>query len=71
MVEFPLVDSGNRVLRRRKKFYPGNPPPADIKVVSPNGVSGLAGMWETNTFKASFYARLNVALRREFRLKSG
>jgi hypothetical protein len=64
-----LIPAG-RVMRRRKEIYPGNLPSADIKVLSPNGVSGLAGMWETNTFKASFYARLNVALHREFRLKS-
>jgi hypothetical protein len=44
-----------------KKIYPRNLPPADIKILSSNGVSGLAGMWETNTFKASLYARLNVA----------
>ena len=38
-----------------------NFPPADIKILSSNGVSSLAGMWETNTSKASFDARLNVA----------
>jgi hypothetical protein len=43
------------------RIYPRNLPPADIKILSSNGVSGLAGMWETNTYKASFHARLNVA----------
>jgi hypothetical protein len=55
--------------RRRTEIYPRNLPPADIKILSSNGVSGLAGMWETNTSKASFHARLNVALQQGITLK--
>src|SRR5947199_2601675 len=65
MVEFPLVGPAEpRVLLAPPgRIYPRNLPPADIKILSSSGVSGLAGMWETNTFKASFQARLNVASR--------
>jgi hypothetical protein len=65
MVEFPFGWPGGAASasRRQARIYPRNPPPADIKILSSNGVSGLAGMWETNTFKASFHARLNVASR--------
>jgi hypothetical protein len=45
----------------REEIYPRNLSLADIKIPSSSAVSGLAGMWETNTFKASFHARLNVA----------
>jgi hypothetical protein len=38
--------------------------------MSSGGISGLPGMWETNTSKASFHARLNVASGTEFTLKS-
>jgi hypothetical protein len=64
-----LVRRATSASRRRTEIYPGNLPPADIKILSSNGVSGLAGMWETNTFKASFHARLNVALQHGITLK--
>jgi hypothetical protein len=72
MVEFPLVGPASRErFASPERNYPRNLPPADIKILSSNGVSGLAGMWETNTFKASFHARLNVALQQDVGLKSG
>jgi hypothetical protein len=71
MVEFPLVDPASReCFATPERIYPRNLPSADIKILSSNGVSGLAGMWETNTFKASFHARLNVALQQDVGLKS-
>jgi hypothetical protein len=71
MVEFPLVGPTSReCFATPERIYPRNLPPADIKILSSNGVSGLAGMWETNTFKASFHARLNVASSPEILLKS-
>jgi hypothetical protein len=42
---------------------------ADINSASSNRPLSQAGMWETNTFAASFHARLNVALAGIFRQK--
>jgi hypothetical protein len=70
MVEFPLV------VRRSAKGFCGAgrnlsqiPLFADINFVSSNRRLTQAGMWETSTFAASFHARLNVALQRDFRPK--
>jgi hypothetical protein len=65
MVEFPLVvwRSAFRVLRRQFEIYPRLPAFADINFASSNRYLTQAGMWETNTFGASFHARLNVARR--------
>src|SRR5882757_3977632 len=63
MVEFPLVARRSaRGLRRRLDIYPRKPRFADINFVSSNRPLTQAGMWETNTFAASFHARPNVAL---------
>jgi hypothetical protein len=72
MVEFPLVGPASReCFAPPGRIYPRNLPSADIKILSSNEVSSSAGMWETNTFKASFHARLNVALQHVTRLKPG
>src|SRR5438552_19101331 len=66
MVEFPLVARrAASVFAPPERIYPRTLPPADIKILSSGGVSGLAGTWETNTSKASSHARLNVALQRK------
>jgi hypothetical protein len=43
------------------------PPFADINFASPNRHLSQPDMWETNTFAASFHARLNVALRHDIK----
>src|SRR3954462_4786763 len=64
MVEFPLV-----VWPGAKGFAPPvrnlsqTPGFADINFVSSSRRPTQADMWETNTFPASFHARLNVARR--------
>jgi hypothetical protein len=45
------------------------PAVADITFLSSNRSLTQARMWETNTFAASFHARLNVALRRDLPVK--
>jgi hypothetical protein len=65
-----LVRQATNASRRRTEIYPRNPPRADINFMSSNGISGLPDMWETNTLKASFHARLNVASGAGITLKS-
>src|SRR6266480_5800000 len=66
MVEFPLlVRRSARALQRRLENVSQIPPFADINFASSNRPLTQAGMWETNTFAASFHARLNVALRHD------
>jgi hypothetical protein len=62
MVEFPLVARQSaRVLRRQLDFYPRCPDLPTLILRHEPGQLILADMWETNTFEASFHARLNVA----------
>src|SRR6476660_756873 len=64
MVEFPLVGPVARVCAPARNLSQ-IPPFADINFASSKAVSDPIGMWETNTFIASFHARLNVALRHD------
>src|SRR5437763_5993564 len=61
MVEFPLLVRSARGLRRRLRNLSQTPTFADINFASSNRRLTQASMWETNTFAASFHARLNVA----------
>src|SRR3954470_19352933 len=65
MVEFPLVVWRNafRVLRRQFEVYPGCRALLTLILTSSSRRPTQADMWETNTFGASFHARLNVARR--------
>src|SRR3954464_15070897 len=67
MVEFPLLVRSARGLRRRLRNLSQTPPFADINFASSNRRLTQASMWETNTFAASFHARLNVAAFADFR----
>src|SRR3954447_3647603 len=72
MVEFPLVARRSaRGLRRRLDIYLRSPRFADINFASSNRGLFPSDMWETNTFAASFHARLNVALVEDSRAKAG
>src|SRR3954471_15778674 len=66
MVEFPLLVRSARGLRRRLRNLSQTPPFADINFTSSNRRLTQASMWETNTFAASFHARLNVAAFADF-----
>src|SRR3954466_11521118 len=61
MVEFPLLVRSARGLRRRLRNLSQTPPYGDINFASSNRRLTQFSMWETNTFAASFHARLNVA----------
>src|SRR5207248_1234703 len=61
MVEFLLLVRSARGLRRRLRNLSQTPTFADINFASSNRRLTQASMWETNTFAASFHARLNVA----------
>src|SRR5205814_9714616 len=61
MVEFPLLVRSARGLRRRLRNLSQTPTFADINFASSNRRLTQASIWETNTFAASFHARLNVA----------
>jgi hypothetical protein len=70
MVEFPLVVwHGAKGLRRQFEIYPRCRGFADINFVSSSRRPTQAVMWETNTFPASFHARLNVATQQYSRAK--
>src|SRR3954454_23370314 len=73
MVEFPLVvwRSAFRVLRRQFEIYLRCRGVADINFTSSSRRPTQADMWETNTFPASFHARLNVARRLTLPLPCG
>src|SRR4030088_2334262 len=71
MVEFPLVARRSaRGFATPVRFLSQLPRFADINFTSSNRALSQAGMWETNTFGASFHARLNVALIGYFRAKA-
>jgi hypothetical protein len=62
MVEFPLVARRSaRGFAAPVSYLSQMPRFADINFASSNLAVSQAGMWETNTFAASFHARLNVA----------